>query len=318
MKIGFSGHTDEIKQCVTVVGGVNIDIGGRSFAPLVMKDSNPGHITMSLGGVGRNIAHNLSLLGAEVHLLTAIGDDLYAQRVMASCAEAGIDVRHALQVPGVSTSTYIYLDDADGDMTVAMSDMEICRQISPAYLMKNREVFSQSRLIVVDANIPEESLQWITEQCSVPVFADPVSTQKAQKLRPILSRIHTLKPNQIEAELLSGIRITDEKSLRDAAGALLNTGLKRVVITLGGNGILAADRTGMEFLPACRAVIRNATGAGDAFMAALAWAWMTGDDFHLSCRKASAAAALAVESEETINTALSPEAVYRRMKANTV
>ena len=48
---------------VTVVGGVNMDIGGHPAAPLVMQDSNPGTVGMSLGGVGRNIAHNLSLLG---------------------------------------------------------------------------------------------------------------------------------------------------------------------------------------------------------------------------------------------------------------
>ena len=60
---------------VVVIGGVNIDIGGRAFGPLKMKDSNPGKVTVSLGGVGRNIAHNLRLLGTEVCLLTALGED---------------------------------------------------------------------------------------------------------------------------------------------------------------------------------------------------------------------------------------------------
>ena len=71
---------------VAVVGGVNIDIGGRPFSPLVPRDSNPGRVTVSLGGVGRNIAHNLSLLGAEVQLLTAFGDDVYAMQIEAGCA----------------------------------------------------------------------------------------------------------------------------------------------------------------------------------------------------------------------------------------
>ena len=58
-----------------VCGGVNIDIGAHSFAPLRAKDSNPGKVELSLGGVGRNIAHNMRLLGVPTYLLTAVGGD---------------------------------------------------------------------------------------------------------------------------------------------------------------------------------------------------------------------------------------------------
>ena len=296
-----------------VIGGVNIDVGGRSFAPLVAKDSNPGRVTVSLGGVGRNIAHNLRLLGVDVSLLTALGDDLHADRITSSCAGLGIDISHALVVPGGATSTYIYLDDADGDMALALSDMEICREITPEYLAKNLDLLGRADVIVADANIPAESLAWIAGHCSVPLFADPVSTAKAEKLRPLLSRIHTLKPNKLEAELLSGIGITDDISLFRAARALLDTGLNRVAVTLGSRGILAADAHTIELIPACPAQVRNATGAGDAFMAALVWSWLNHEDFPASCRAAAAAAALAVESDETINPALSPDTVIKRI-----
>ena len=298
-----------------VIGGVNIDIGGRSFAPLVERDSNPGRVTVSLGGVGRNLAHNLRLVGIDVSMLTALGDDLNAQRVASSCAGLGIDISRALVVPGGATSTYIYLDDADGDMALALSDMEICARIDPAYLSQNQDILAKADVIVADANIPAESLCWITEHCSAPLFTDPVSTAKAEKLRPILSRIHTLKPNRLEAELLSGVRITDDISLFRAARALLDTGLNRAAVTLGGRGILAADAHTIELIPVCPAQVRNATGAGDAFMAALVWSWQRHEDFPASCRAAAAAAAIAVESEETINPALSPEAVLKRISA---
>ena len=61
---------------VAVVGGVNIDIGGRPLQPLIERDSNPGKVLISLGGVGRNIAHNMSLLGLNVRFLTAFGNDI--------------------------------------------------------------------------------------------------------------------------------------------------------------------------------------------------------------------------------------------------
>ena len=303
----------ESSKFAVVVGGVNIDIGGRSFAPLTMKDSNPGRVTVGPGGVGRNIAHNLSLLGVRTYLLTALGDDLNARRVEDSCADAGIDISHALRVPGAATSTYIYLDDSDGDMAVALSDMEICSRITPDYLERKKDLLNRASAVVADTNIPAESLAWITEHCSAPVFADPVSTAKTGKLRPLLSRIHTLKPNRLEAELLSGIQITDDISAFRAARALLETGLRRVAITLGARGVMAADGHSVELIPCCPAEVRNATGAGDAFMAALVWSWLQGEDFSASCRTAATAAAIAVESDETINPALSPETVRQRL-----
>ena len=302
---------------VVVIGGVNIDIGGRAFGPLKMKDSNPGKVTVSLGGVGRNIAHNLRLLGTEVCLLTALGEDLYAQRVEESCGQLGIDISHALTVPGGATSTYVYLDGPDGDMALALSDMEICDRITPAYLELHREMLGRARLIVMDTNILPESLAYVLENIDVPVFVDPVSTTKAEKLRPMLRRIHTLKPNRLEAELLSGIRITDPASLFQAARVLLDTGMNQVAVSLGAEGVLAADTHAIGIIPGCPAVVRNATGAGDAFTAALAWAWLEEKSFTDACRIAAAAAAMTVESMEAVNTALSAEAVLRRAAALT-
>jgi len=316
MKKGYiagKGYVLRSGSYAVVVGGVNIDIGGRSLAPLVARDSNPGKVRLSLGGVGRNIAHNMSLLGLDVRFLTAFGDDVYAQRIAASCGELGIDVSHALQVPGGATPTYLFLNDCDGDMALAMSDMEICERITPKYLAANLTLLNNAQLVVADTNIPASSLVYLAEHCTAPIFADPVSTAKAGKLKPILGKLHTIKPNRMEAELLSGVKITDEDSLREAAKTLLATGLHRVFISLGTDGVFAADRKEMRWQPCFRAEMRNATGAGDAFMAALAWAYLEGTDLAQTAKAAAAAAAIAVEGSETINPVLSAETVRRRM-----
>ena len=296
-----------------VIGGVNIDIGGVPFSPLIPKDSNPGRVTVSLGGVGRNIAHNLRLLGVEVTFLTALGDDLFAPRVTASCHELGIDISRALRESGSATSVYVYLDDADGEMAVALSDMAICDRITPAYLAGQKDLLDRAGVVVADTNIPAESLLWLAENCAAPLFADPVSTVKAKKLLPVLRRIHTLKPNRLEAELLSGVPITDEVSLFRAARALLDSGLERAAVTLGSGGILAADSRAIELIPPCPAQVRNATGAGDAFMAALVWSFLRQEPFSAACRAAAAAAAITIESPETVSPALSPDAIRRRI-----
>ena len=99
-------------------------------------------------------------------------------------------------------------------------------------------------MVVLDTNLPADSIRWVAENCKAPIFADPVSTAKAEKLRPVLGKLHTLKPNRLEAELLSGVAITDDASLHRAADALLSTGLHRVFISLGAVGVFAADRSG--------------------------------------------------------------------------
>lgn len=297
-----------------VCGGVNIDIGARSFAPLRAKDSNPGKVELSLGGVGRNIAHNMRLLGVPTYLLTAVGGDSRASQVEQSCRDLGIDLSHALHVPDGRTSTYVFVGDSDGDMAIAVSDMEICKKLTPDYFASQLDLLNGAAAVVVDANLPRESIAYLTEHCTVPVFIDPVSTVKAEKLHGLLGRVHTLKPNCIEAELLSGVKITDDASLHKAAEALLAQGLQRVFISLGGDGVLAAQKDEMQLVPICKAEMRNATGAGDAMMAALVWSFLSGQSLTESAASGTAAAAIAVESEETINPNMSAEAVKDRLK----
>ena len=301
-----------IRPYAVVIGGVNIDIGGRSIAPLVAGDSNPGRIRTSLGGVGRNIAHNLALLGAEVKLITALGADDGARRIEESCRALGIDLAESLHVAGEATSTYLFLADRNGDMALAMSDMTIYEHLTPEFLAGKLGVLNGAALVVLDTNLPEESIRYLAEHCTAPLFADPVSAAKAGKLRGVLGRLHTLKPNRMEAELLSGVTVTDEASLHRAAETLLATGLGRVFISLGADGVLAADHEEMLHLPNPRARMVNTTGCGDAFMAAVARSSLDGLSLAETAQRGLAASAIAMESADTINPAMSLAAVAER------
>ena len=311
--IAGRGYVLRSGSYAVVVGGVNVDIGGKSFAPLVDADSNPGSVQISLGGVGRNIAHNLSLMGTDVRLLTAYGDDVHGQKVAASCSELGIDLSHARHITGGTTSTYLYLMDETGEMVLAVSDMEICKKITPTYLSNNLGLLQNAQLVICDANIPEESLIYLAENCTVPLFCDPVSTVKAVKLLPILGKIHTLKPNRLEAELLSGVKINSKEDVAAAADALLEKGVHRVFISMGADGIYAAMGKERLWLPNFPGQMINTTGCGDAAMAALAWAYLEGMDLKETALAGLAAGSIAMESAETINPAMSATAIRTRM-----
>ena len=248
-----------------------------------------------------------------MHLLTAYGDDLYGERVAASCSELGIDLSHALRIAGGATSTYLYLTDHRGEMALAVSDMEICKKITPSYLSSQLPLLQNAQVVVADANLSAESLEFLAENCAAPLFVDPVSTAKAQKLRPILGKIHTLKPNRLEAELLSGVPIRSEQDLERAADVLTEMGLHRLFISLGSQGVYAAMGSERLRLPNLPGQMVNTTGCGDAFMAALVWAYLEGMDLKSTALAGLAAGAIAMESPETINPALSAPALQKRM-----
>lgn len=301
-----------------VIGGTNIDIGGRCLAPPVARDSNPATVRQSLGGVGRNIAHNLALLGVKVHLLTALGADAQARHIEESCQKLGIDLSHALHVPDGHTSTYLFIADDTGDMALAVSDMQICEKIDEPYLQKELALINGAAAVIVEANLPRSAVEFLAQRCTAPMFADPVSVAKAQVLCPLFGKLHTLKPNRMEAELLSGVKITDARSLREATLRLLENGAKRVFLSLGTQGVIAAEGGTMVHIPCFPAQMRNATGAGDSFTAALAWSFLQGASLQQSALAAAATAAITVESPLTVSDALSAEAVRARMRDNFV
>ncbi len=315
MKKGYiagKGYVLRTGSYAVIVGGVNIDIGGQAFGDLIPADSNPGTVRMSLGGVGRNIAHNLALLGADVKLLSAFGNDTNGQKIAASCAELGIDASHALRVSDLPTSSYLYIAGPDGDMHIALSDMQVCQRISPEYLATNLTMLQNAQVVTADTNIPQESLIYLADNCTAPLFCDPVSTKKAEKLLPILHRIHTLKPNRLEAELLSGVKIRSNQDAQQAVKVLLDKGVQRVFLSMGSEGVYAGTKDELLLLPNIPANAVNTTGCGDAFMAALVWAYLNGEDLHRTALAGLGAASIAIESANTINPAMSANALKQR------
>lgn len=311
MKKGYivgRGYLLRTAPYIVVIGGVNMDIGAVSHERLVARDSNPGRVTTSLGGVGRNIAHNLCLLGEQVSMITVLGQDGFAQSVRENAASIGLDLTHSAVIPNGRTGTYLFIDDSDGDMSLAVNDMAIYDHITPEFLRQRLDYINHAGLVVMDTNPPEAALQWLCSNCTAPILADPVSTIKAPRLRPLLGRLTALKPNRMEAELLSGVKIETDADAERAADALLSTGLQQVYISLGAGGIFAKNAAGETARVRCpRVEVANATGGGDAMAAALASCITHGKPLRECARQAVGAGALACTSEETIHPGMSWE-----------
>ena len=299
---------------VYVIGAVNMDLSGTPTNSLRAGDSNPGRITLSPGGVSRNIAENLRLLGRKVSLITMMGEDTYAGIIREHCLNAGIDMQYSFTDPLGRTSTYLCINEQNGDLHAAVSDMTICDGLTPAKLEPLLPVLNHGSMVIADANLPEETLAWIAKNVTVPVAADPVSVSKAPRLLPLLSCLTLLKPNVPEAELLTGMAIQGDMNLSRAADALHRLGVKRVYISLGSRGVWADDvRDGGMLIPCAPGTIVNTTGCGDAFVAAAADAYLNGLDTMEAARRALAASAICAEDPAAVSTRVSQEAIEMKL-----
>lgn len=296
---------------MVVVGGANIDLAGYPTGALRLYDSNPGHITTAAGGAGRNIAENLVHLSTNVRLITAFGGDDRAQTLMETCRKAGIGIGDSIHVSNQSTGTYFAILNEQGDMQYAISDMAIFDQLTPDKLQNKASVIQHASAVVLDTNIPEKTIQWVCEHAKAPIFCDPVSTQKASKIKAHLQHIHTIKPNRIEAETLTGIRITDRASLYATSDAFLQAGIKQIFISLDKDGLFVADKKQRTIIPLNPTKVVNATGAGDAMMAAIVWAQMQGEDLETQAYCGLAAARMNVSFSGTVNTEMTASDMWQ-------
>ncbi len=309
------GYILKDKDYVTVVGGANIDIMGFPRDSLNMEDSNPGEVKISLGGVGRNISENLAKMDIDTKLITAIGRDLYGKKILDECKLSGIDMENSLILKNKPSSTYLSVLDQGGDMKVAIAHMEIIDEMGIDFIRKKSLVINNSKCVVVDTNIKGEVIEYlVTNFKEVDFFLDTVSAAKAKKVKGFIGVFHTIKPNRIEAEELSGIKINDREDAKKAIKYFLDLGVKRVFISLGKVGICYGDNEDIGYLPIQNIKVVNATGAGDAFMAGLVYSYLNGYDAKKSARLSMAASIIALKHEKTINPNMSIKKIQEVME----
>lgn len=306
---------------VAGIGGANIDLHGRADGAILLRDSNPGRLHLSMGGVVRNILENLVRLGVPVRLASVVGEDAYGEMLRRGCAALGMDISCLYTLPGQSSSCYISLLDDRGDMLVAMSDMHIVKQLNADFVMRCLPMLNEAELVVCDANLSPDALRCLAENCTRPLYLDPVSTRWAEGVRPVLGRFDTIKPNMLEMEVLAGRPIHNRADLDAACDAVLAAGVRQVFVSLGENGIYYKGPGGALYGTARRtdgthgfAGPVNATGAGDATMAGIVYASLCGMAPEDALRFALGAGLVAVSSEDTINPAMSAGAIEQMIK----
>ncbi len=304
------GYIVQDEPYVLVIGGSNVDIQGFPKEKLIHKDSNIGTVKVSLGGVGRNIAENCARLGIPTRLMSVIGDDPYGQKILKEAQAIGLNMQDTLVLSGEVTSTYLSILDETHDMALAINHMDSIEKLTVDHIRAKRSIIEHAQLVVLDTNLSQDVLDHLlTQYPKTKFFVDTVSTKKALKIKEHLKNIHTLKPNRMEAEVLTNSHA--ETPLLEL-GAKLKC--KRSFISLGSQGVQVFDAKSHHHFPTKAIEVINATGAGDAFMAGLVYAYLKGYDIKETCTVAMAASRLALSHPDTINPNLNELTLHETLK----
>ena len=159
----------------------------------------------------------------------------------------------------------------------------------------------------------------IKEVSKAPLFIDTVSVNKSPKIKNNLNGIYSIKPNIIEAEYLTDIKINNSEDCAAAAMKMIDQGVEKVFISMDKDGILAADKDKIYVTANYDAEPVCTTGAGDSSTAAVVWAYLLNhdEDYLITASKASnAAAAMTIEVQESINNDITPELLLHRMNGS--
>jgi len=315
------GYITAPEKKVVVVGGANLDIKGYS-PNYIRGSSSPGWIEESSGGVGRNIAEDMALLGQEVVLLTAISSDHFGEKLKEETKEVGVDISHFNISSTLDYKTGVYLAhlDQNGELIGAVNDMRILKNIDQEYLNEKRKIIETSAMLIFDTNLEEETISYLLELCEekkMHKIADTVSVEKALKLKGKLEKLNYLRGNIDEIEVVMDIiKIEDseksrslsiEKRIKKVAAAYAeNIYLPEMLISTGKDGAyyLSRNENGIELDHFQAADVNSeeiveTTGAGDALTAGFAAGIMNQLSIDEAINLGIKASALTVKSELT-------------------
>ncbi len=283
------------KRSIVVVGSSNTDM-------VIQLDRIPrpgetilgGQFVMAAGGKGANQAVAAARAGGDVTFVARVGRDMFGDQAVAAFQKDGICVDHVIRDKTSPSGVALIFVARDGENSIAVAS-GANGNLSPADVRKARRAIVAASVLVMQLETPLPTVQAAAEiaaMADVPVILNPAP---ACPLSDELLRLVTiLTPNETEAELLTGVQVTDDASAERAADCLLARGVGTVIITLGPRGAFVAGEEFRGMLPGFEVNAVDTTAAGDVFNGALAVALAKRQPLVDAVRFANAAAAISV------------------------
>lgn len=301
------------ESSIVCIGGANTDRKARSNQKVHLYSSNPVETTEVCGGVARNFAENLSRLGYNTSLMTSVGDDKEGNWILRETKSQGVDVSQVWVLQTERTGTYTTLLDVNGEMIVSMADMNIYEKITIAMIEEKWSYIVASQAVFLDTNISKDCISYLINRCKdedIPLYIDPISSAKAQKLPYQLEGVELLLLNQEEAEMLADAKINSLEDCQSVSEKIRQRGVHKVIITLHDHGVYYSSPQESGHLSPFKTEVVDVTGASDAFSSCAIYGLMNEESLLRACQLGLAGSALTQQTEESVSTLLKPEKIH--------
>ncbi len=251
-------------------------------------------------------------------LLTTAGKDADWQ-VIQEASESFMNLRYVEQLPDASTGSYTAIMDEQGELALAVANMEVYDLLLPSLLKKYEAMLMNAGCFIMDLNCPKETVVYIQQVAiarAIPFVIVPVSSPKMNRLPDTLQGVTWFICNTDEAETIVGHTINTEANYDKAIQKLLQLGAEHVIITAGSKGVYAASTTSPPRHFTAKAIkkIEDVTGAGDAFVSAVIHSWLRGQSFEVCIDAGLTNAKNTLASPYTVRPELSEELLKSEME----
>jgi ribokinase len=284
-----------MKPLMTVVGSSNVDLILQ-----LPRFPKPGETVLGgqffkvQGGKGANQAVAAARAGANVCFISRVGNDDLGKTTIQSYSKDDINVENVSVDTHAPTGVAVIYVDAHGENTIGLA-AGANATLTPEHIRHALSVIASSKILLVQLEIPLDSVYesiLLAQKSNVPVILNPAPAQPIDS--DILKKVSIITPNETEAEILTGIPLTTDDAIKQAAQQLHSMGIKIVIITLGARGVYVATEENRSFVPGFKVTAVDTTAAGDVFNGTLAVAIAEGKMLTDAIRFANAAAALSV------------------------
>lgn len=291
---------------IVCIGGAVFDRKHRLAKPLQMATSNPAESFHSFGGVARNVAENLALLGVQPTFISVVGGDQTGTHLVDHLRARGVDTSRVMTATGHTTAEYSAILSPEGDLLMGVANMSIFELLTPEALAGVWSHLAGASWVMTDTNPPAETLLSLIHRQGggrYKLAVEAVSAQKVTKLPESLSGIDLLCLNVEEgAAYLDAPRPETLEGALAMAVALQARGAAQVQVSMGPQGVALATPEGNTTIPAAPATVVDVTGAGDSAVAGTLYGLLTGRSLLDSARLGSVMGALTIESRGTVRT----------------
>jgi ribokinase len=279
---------------ILVVGSIGIDLVVQVSRAPDAGETIQGHDFKTIpGGKGANQAATVALLGGSVAMVGRTGDDTFGPELVNNLASKGVNTSYiGVEKGSLSQTAFIIVDDLGENRIIIIPGANM--KVLPIDVDQALPVIRSAEYMILQFEIPLATVEYaidLANQHGIKVILNTAPAQPVQDR--LLQKVDYLILNEIEANMLTGTKVSDITSAKSAAEAIIKRGAGVVVLTLGGQGSVIASSVGCGHVPAFPVKAVDTTAAGDAFIGGFAVALSEGKDLVDATVFGNAAGALA-------------------------